>query len=485
MGGDVDADSLRAWACVMDTLAVATGALRAEAWIVGGALRDIALGLPVGDLDLTVTCPPSALAAALAGEYRPTVAHLNRSSLRLNLHPHRGKPSLQLDLSPLHGPDIATDLAQRDFTCNALALPLSSRAELLVAASARHQDPFSRRGALPSLLDLLGGLRDIEERILRPASSTSFTDEPGRIIRAARMLAAFGFSASAELCEFALQAAPLLTHLTSERICAEMDMLLALPACAEGLRFLADVGALAALVPALADEPARSHVVASVAATRQLQDNVGATQNAEPLGNLASLAPLRERYASALPSSIPRIVALRWGLLLHTDMPGDESGHSARLDAKAPTWLRLSKQVRATVAAVAESSRWRRLLMDGDPSLPELRAAADRWQDGFVDLLVGAAACDAGFSESLVPNPGARMSVARRAGNILERFVADREAFIPPPLLDGQAAIHAIGAVPGPELGRVLREVRRAQLAGIVATQEEAFALARRLIESA
>lgn len=462
-GTHLGAAGVTDWAAALDAVAAAVGALGAEAWIVGGTPRDVLLGRGVGDVDLAVTCAPRALAAALRGAQGLTVAHLKRDSVRLGVQAGAGAPPLQLDASPLHGPGIAADLTRRDFTCNALALPFAARAELL-AAMTPVGDPSARRAAMPSLVDPLSAMRDIAHRALRVASSHALADEPGRIVRAARMIAALGFSPDARLMALARTAAPLLARLTPERVREEMNTLLALPACAEGLRFLADVTALAALVPPLADETKCRRAGAAVAATRWLQDEIPAGQDVGPFARLATLARLRQWYAAPLPEGIARIVALRWGLLLAVAGEGDAPQFSR---------VRLSRQVRATVDAVAEGGRWRALLADRDPSMAELRAAADRWRDRFVDLLTGAVADEPAET------------VATRARAILDRYFADREAFIPPPLLDGQAVLRELGVAPGPAVGRVLRAVREAQLAGEVAAREEALALAREIVRGA
>jgi poly(A) polymerase len=472
------------WAAALDAFAAAADALGGDAWVVGGALRNILLGREVGDIDLAVTCAPPALVAALRGAQGLTVAHLSRDSVRLGVSAGDGALPLQLDVSPLHGPDVAADLARRDFTCNALALPLSARAELFVAAAMSDGDLSSRRLALPSLVDPLGGLRDVEHQVLRAASGHALADEPGRIVRAARMIAAFGFAPDAKLLALARAAAPLLARLAPERVREEMNALLALAACAEGLCFLADVGAVHAVRFALGDDAAARHATASVAVTRWLQDDAGETDTS-PFGRLASLPPLPAFYAAALPEGIPRVVALRWGLLLDAAQGCDDvaAGRERALRETSPVshaHVRLSKRVRATVDAVAESPHWRALLADRDPSMAELRMAADRWRDGFVDLLTGAAACDAALrGDTPASETRPLVPVATRVRVILERFFADREAFIPPPLLDGADVIRELGVAPGPEVGRAVRAARAAQLGGRVATRDEALALAR------
>ena len=78
-----------------------------------------------------------------------------------------------LDIAELRGASIEEDLRLRDFTANAIAVPLA--------------------GGPP--VDPTGGLADIAERRLRVTSERSFADDPLRIMRAARLAARLGFDA--------------------------------------------------------------------------------------------------------------------------------------------------------------------------------------------------------------------------------------------------------------------------------------------------
>src|SRR5690349_12066513 len=183
------------WSRLLDETARAVDRLGARGWIVGGCLRDALLGVPVGDVDLAVTCDPSALANAVHAALPVTIARLRRS---VRLGPHAGDDTAcQLDIAPLRGAEITADLARRDFTVNALALPLDARDELLpflLGASVPRGETD-----LPHVIDPLGGLEHLRDRVLHPASDAALRDEPGRTLRAARLIAVAGFAPSAAL----------------------------------------------------------------------------------------------------------------------------------------------------------------------------------------------------------------------------------------------------------------------------------------------
>jgi tRNA nucleotidyltransferase (CCA-adding enzyme) len=160
--------------------------------LVGGPVRDFLLGRPLVDVDLIVEAADGggaeALARAAAPEGARAVAHgrfgtvrlesgaaaLDIAGVRRERYAHPGA------LPTVEPAGLEEDLARRDFTVNALAVPLSPAA----------------RKARPALIDLAGGRADLEARILRVLHPRSFHDDPTRALRAARLAARLGFQLS-------------------------------------------------------------------------------------------------------------------------------------------------------------------------------------------------------------------------------------------------------------------------------------------------
>ncbi len=130
------------------------------------------------------------------------------------------------------GDDIADDLARRDFTINAAAIELPTGA----------------------LHDPHGGLDDLRKRLLRTPLSpeVSFTDDPLRMLRAARFIPRFGLVPSPELTNAARDLAGRLDIVAVERVADELERLLGVRRPRAGFDFLVEIGLLSHVVPDLA-----------------------------------------------------------------------------------------------------------------------------------------------------------------------------------------------------------------------------------------
>jgi tRNA nucleotidyltransferase/poly(A) polymerase len=184
-----------------------------EAWIVGGAVRDELLGRPVVDLD--VACrEPERHARAFARRSSGAVFPLSTQHGGWRVALDGGRT---VDFTPLQGGAIEPDLATRDFTINAIAVPL---------ADGEPVDPHGGRG-------------DLERRLLRAVSPGVFDADPLRLLRAVRLEDELGFQLEPETERLVREKAPLAGRPAGERILDELRRL-----SAEGFERLAAVGLL-------------------------------------------------------------------------------------------------------------------------------------------------------------------------------------------------------------------------------------------------
>jgi tRNA nucleotidyltransferase (CCA-adding enzyme) len=275
-------------------------------YLVGGAVRDLLLGRERTDLDIAVEGDAVELGKRLGGEIRAherfATATAVLDGLELDLATARSetypRPGALPEVRPATLPE---DLARRDFTVNAMAVPLL---------------------AAPELMDPHGGAPDLERGLLRVLHERSFVDDPTRSLRAARYAARYGFSVEPDT-ERLLRTADLNT-VSSERVEAELRKLAAEPEAREGFELLDEWGlvALEAGAPELIDavselagsEPWRSAVrrgdaVLAAALARGLES---ARELAASEPQLPSQAVARARGHDAVTLALARGLGAEW-----------------------------------------------------------------------------------------------------------------------------------------------------------------------------
>ncbi|MCU1498832.1 MAG: putative tRNA nucleotidyltransferase [Acidimicrobiales bacterium] len=253
-------------------LADAFAAAGSPLYLVGGIVRDQLLGRELGpgaDIDLTTPARPEqikAIAGPVAsamwtqGERFGTIG-VKVGARLVEITTHRAEAYVADSRKPQvsFGDDIAEDLARRDFTVNAMALRVTD----------------------PELIDPYGGAADLAAGRLRTPLSPdiSFTDDPLRMLRAARFIAGYGLEPDAELVGAVRANAARLEIVSAERIRDELDKLLVVPDPSAGLWFVVDTGLAALFLPELEamrleQDPVHhhkdvlAHTIAVVAKTR-------------------------------------------------------------------------------------------------------------------------------------------------------------------------------------------------------------------------
>jgi hypothetical protein len=207
-----------------------------DAWVVGGAVRDEALGRPMVDLDIACREPKEAAHAYARRARRPTFPLSERhGAWRVVMDDER-----TIDFTPVRN-GIHADLATRDFTINAIARPLAGGAAV---------DPF-------------GGVGDLDRRVLRAVAPAIFRDDPLRLLRAVRLEDELGFRLDAETERLVRANAGLVTRPAGERILAELERLnVAGFERLEELGLLAPLGGSVERLRELGDPPADMRLVA-------------------------------------------------------------------------------------------------------------------------------------------------------------------------------------------------------------------------------
>ena len=237
---------------VLDPLGVLFADAGHELALVGGPVRDAMLARPHTDLDFATSAPPEETERLLKGwsdatwdmgrDFGTIGARKGPWIVEITTYrseaydPDSRKPTVAFG-DNLHG-----DLGRRDFTVNAMAVRIPGRVV---------EDPY-------------GGVVDLAQRLLRTPGrpEDSFSDDPLRMMRAARFAAQLGFEVAPEVVEAMTAMADRISIISAERIRDELVKLVCGPYPRRGLSLLVETG-LAALVlpelPALALERDEHH----------------------------------------------------------------------------------------------------------------------------------------------------------------------------------------------------------------------------------
>lgn len=212
-----------------------------KTYLVGGAVRDALLGLPPGDRDFVVVgATQEAMQARgfrAVGRDFPVFLHPDtheeHALARTERKSGRGYRGFVVDADP--SVTLEQDLSRRDFTINAIA-------------RAVHDD-----GTLGELVDPLGGVADLEARVLRHAGP-AFAEDPLRVLRAARFmarLAPLGFTVAPDTLALmrSMAASGELEALVPERVWQELRRALSSAAPQAFVSTLREARALAHVLP--------------------------------------------------------------------------------------------------------------------------------------------------------------------------------------------------------------------------------------------
>jgi poly(A) polymerase len=446
-----------------------------KAWVVGGTLRDELLGRPTTDIDLAVAGDPESAARAVAEAVRGPVFRLSETFGAWRVIDRKG--GRVYDLSPLQGDSIEADLAQRDFTVNAMARELGGSGELI--------DPH-------------GGRADLESRVLRVLGERAYERDPLRPLRLARLAAELGLAPDSETERLTRAAAPRVSDAAPERTFGELRRLVSSGGAVEGVALADRLGLLAAVLPEVSGlhEVEQSHfhhldvydhTIEVLARQVELEDRLD-----ELFGDDAPR--LRRVLDEPLADELTRGQALRLGALLHD--VGKPSTRGVRADGRI-TFVGHDavgeEMVRALCRRLRTSERLSRFLQGLTRyhlvlgflvhDRPLSRRLVYRYlkRTSPVEVEVTLLSC---ADRLATRGKNADAAIAAHLGlarELMHEALDWREHGPPRPPLRGDELARELGIDPGPELGPLLAELEEAAFAGELHTRDQALEVARRL----
>jgi tRNA nucleotidyltransferase (CCA-adding enzyme) len=398
------------------------------AYLVGGCVRDALLeySSPYLDLDFVFARNTIQTADAIARHYRAgfVVLDAERQIARVVFDGATADFALQV------GATLLEDLHRRDFTINAIAY-----------------SPHTQ-----TLVDPLGGQRDLEQRVLRMVSAENLADDPLRLLRAYRQAAQLNFAIDPATRIQLRALAPLLSRVAAERVRVELSYLLSHAAGTQWLKALWQDGLLQSSFPDTTDSG-----LALIADMDQSEIEITA--------RWPQLESLLHRTLSDRPKSGEGI---RRTWFATTKLVGLVSP-DLNVAKQNLQQMKYSKaEINLVLTVLQGLAQLRQDLREGPLSAGKQYALFRMVREAFPALLVVAVA--------------ARISLANLSP-LVDEFLDVKSAIAhPKPLVSGQDLMNALQIPPGPAIGRMLSVLELAHAEGSIATPEAAIQMAQQWI---
>ncbi|MGF1490860.1 MAG: CCA tRNA nucleotidyltransferase [Microcoleaceae cyanobacterium] len=392
-----------------------------SSYLVGGAVRDGFLGRQAEYLDLDFVLSEQAVKTAreIASQYRAGFVLLDaeRQIARVVFS------GATVDFAQMEGETITEDLKRRDYTINAIAY-----------------NPFTQE-----VVDPFQGQADLNQQLIRKISVKNLEDDPLRLLRAYRQAAQLEFQLESETHQCLQQLASQLSQVASERICTELNYLLALPAGVQWIQQAWTDGLLSIFFPGAEPHFSTLSQIDSVAA--------GLIQ-ARPSLTAELHSPLRDSLKTS------RLAIAKLAMLLSSDL---ESAKQELSD------LKYSKVEIQSALSLLKGWQSIQQTAPAEMSLSQQYLLFKHTQDLFPALAV--VAISGGISiQQLTP--------------LVDRYLKpDDPVAHPTPLLTGKTLMQALNLSPSPQIGELLEAIQLAQVEGEVSTVEAAVKLAQTLVK--
>jgi poly(A) polymerase len=472
------------------------------AFLVGGYLRDSLLSLPPEqDLDIAVAGDSQRvgreLAQVMGGVFvslspAHDVARVVAAAPKAGAREETGSMGGRwtVDLAGFSG-SIEEDLERRDFTINAMALPIQGWA--LPVHSDLIIDPFN-------------GRQDLGQKRIRAVTQRVFQDDPGRLMRAVRLAASLGFRLEPETARLVRSEAHRVTQVSGERVRDELLAILSLDGARGHLEVLDRLDLLCRIIPELAgtkgvDQPKEHYwdVWGHLVHTVETAERVTKGHQNSPIYSLVYwTAETDAHFGQKISDGHTRRTFLKLAALFHdiskpetkhVDETGrtrfpDHSGLGSAVAAKRLTHLRVGSRGIATVRRIIEEHLRPTHMMQGVEQ-PTNRAIYRFFRD------LGDAAIDTLYI-SLADYLGAKgpeldlddwSNHARMVAHVLQVGMQPpppKEASRP---LNGHDLMEHFNLDPSPLIGMILASIDEAWAAGEITTREEALASAAKVLD--
>jgi poly(A) polymerase len=441
----------------------------ASIYLVGGAVRDILMGLFYGkDFDFVMGDQWQEAVRLFAHKTRGTVIPWDINQMRIVIR--EAGETVTVDFARLRGADITGDLRERDFTINSMALSV---------ASLFQEDS-------PEIHDPLGGRVHLQKKVLQADGNAAFDQDPLRILRAIRFSRALNFRIEDTTKSLMLGKARLLTTVARERVKSELFAILNLPGADHAIQELAGLNIMHYLLPELQQVPAvqqglRKYSLPTVECLASMLDHP---------------ERISEQYAAGIQEYLHEYiedgVITRRALLLCAGLLCDRAALSAnsaaddgsasvpsreqdsrRINQATSRQLLLGRKAQRVLDTIA--AHYARILklaeLEEVPATAAGRMVYDMEEAPLEVLLLALA--DTQARRPAKQSAAGESRVRRLAEKIMEIVFSSSAANSYRPLITGEDVMDAMNLPPGEAVGKILREIHDGERSGMFNSREE------------
>lgn len=467
-----------------------------EAYIVGGFIRDSLLGRGSDDVDIAVRADSKDVSREIAGRLDGKFVPLDeeRGVYRIVLKEQDRR--FDIDITTIKE-DIYKDLAERDFTIDAMASSVALSEDRIEAGE---------------IIDPFNGQADLKSHTIRAVNEDIFTRDPARLLRAYRMASEIDFTIDEKTEELIKKSSHLLRSVAGERVREELMGIMSLKKTALSLKKMDSSGLLDELFPELASGKGVAqpgwhiydvfeHSIATVQETeRILQSDYGERQSDPLLSVLRWDEETENHFTQEICASVgPRYALDKLAGLLHDiskpqtkTLAGDGRAHfyghtkmGAEVARSIMERMRFSNR-EMDLMEIVVGNHLRPTQMgdatgDGKPSKKAIYRFFRDTGEASLDILYLSLADYLASKGKDVDRKGWEENVG------LVHYILDAQKEIqtvtrPPRLIDGHDLMKEFSLSPGPLVGELLEKVEEARALGQISTEEEALALVNALL---
>lgn len=436
-----------------------------HAFVVGGFVRDCLLGCESCDVDIVVKkgCARKfalAFAESLEGFF---VELDDENNIYRVVFPDKVN---YIDIADCVGECIKDDLLRRDFTINALAYDILNE----------------------QILDVVNGVEDLKNNIIREVSLENIKDDAIRILRAFRFKSQFGFEFSEALALFLREHALLLDSIAKERVNAELVKLFGGEHAVWAVKELDSCGILELLIPEIKDIkkiPPNSHHHLN------LFEHSLETMKHVHLFYENACEEVKSHFDEVIFGNCKRLAYLKFASFLHdvgkpaTWAVDPETGRhrfimhdSVGADIIVPTLknLKFSKKQISYIQKIIKNHIYPTGVVTSEEASEKARLRFYRkMENESIDLIAVAyadrkSALGVDITEEIVQKN------INGLADLLNGYLVEKNKLAPlPKLLDGREIMEILNISPSPQLGYIIEQLKEAQISSEVNTREEAI----------